>query len=485
MKHLTLLSLLFISLTTFSQECDCEAEFQWVKTTFEENDAGFTYVIDKKGEKAYASHNEELLAKIKQTHTTDSCIELIQEWFSFFRAGHLSIRRNTRIATNTSTTNEAPSNEDIIQQFKDWERLDVNLEEFKNYLAQKNTIDFEGIWVSEPYTIGVKKVKNEYVGFVIEADGVFWTPGQIKFKIQADKSAVFYMRDHSKQEFSSSELLGDNYLLIGFIDFKRTVPRYANNSEVENYFNILAANKPFFKELDAHTSYIRIPTFQGTEKKSIDSVLQANRNSILKSQNFIIDIRNNGGGSDSSYYELLPFMYTNPIRTVGVEMLSTPLNNQRMIDFIEDPIYGFNEENKKWAKESYDKLSKQLGEFVSLTGKTITTVELDTIHPYPKNVAIIINNQNGSTAEQFLLAAKQSKKVKLYGTTTAGVLDISNMYFVTSPSKQLEMGYSLSRSMRIPDMTIDSKGIQPDYYIDKSIPKYQWLNFVQENLKEE
>ncbi|MFX1705827.1 hypothetical protein PV783_17805 [Chitinophaga sp. CC14] len=58
------------------------------------------------------------------------------------------------------------------------------------------------------------------------------------------------------------------------------------------------------------------------------------------------------------------------------------------------------------------------------------------------------------------------------------MLDISNTYVVDSPNKQFKLGYSLSRSLRIPDLAIDGKGITPDYYIDKSIPAVQWLNYV-------
>ena len=38
--------------------------------------------------------------------------------------------------------------------------------------------------------------------------------------------------------------------------------------------------------------------------------------------------------------------------------------------------------------------------------------------------------------------------------------------------------------MRIPEMTIDDKGIQPDYYIDKEIPKYEWIKYVADILNE-
>ncbi len=219
-------------------------------------------------------------------------------------------------------------------------------------------------------------------------------------------------------------------------------------------------------------------------KKDIDSVILKNKEKILQTENLIIDIRNNGGGSDDSYEEIIPFIYTNPIRTVGAAFYSTKLNNQRMLDFINKPEYGFDEAGKKWAKESYDKLEKQLGQFVNLNETIVGIDTLKTIYDYPKNVGIIINEKNGSTAEQFLLAVKQSKKVKLFGTTTAGVLDISNMHIVDSPCKGFKLAYSISRSMRIPEMTIDEKGIQPDYYIDKSIPQHKWVEFVNEILNQ-
>ena len=153
-----------------------------------------------------------------------------------------------------------------------------------------------------------------------------------------------------------------------------------------------------------------------------------------------------------------------------------------MLDFIERSDYGLSEEDKKWAKESYDKLQSMPGSFVNLRDNSVAIDTMDTVYAYPQNVGIIINEHNGSTAEQFLLEAKQSKKVKLFGTTTIGVLDISNMYFVPSPCKEFQLGYSLSRSLRIPGFTIDGKGIQPDYFLDRSIPLYDWTSYVNEIL---
>jgi hypothetical protein len=89
-----------------------------------------------------------------------------------------------------------------------------------------------------------------------------------------------------------------------------------------------------------------------------------------------------------------------------------------------------------------------------------------------------IDGSNGSNAEQILLEAKQSKKVKLFGSKTAGILDISNMHIVDSPDKSLQLAYSLSKTLRIPDMATDGIGINPDYYLDSSIKDYDWLDHV-------
>jgi hypothetical protein len=59
-----------------------------------------------------------------------------------------------------------------------------------------------------------------------------------------------------------------------------------------------------------------------------------------------------------------------------------------------------------------------------------------------------------------------------------GELDISNMYSITSPDGKYTLWYCISKSLRIPEYTIDNKGISPDFFLDKSIPKNEWLPYV-------
>src|SRR5690606_6961505 len=256
-----------------------------------------------------------------------------------------------------------------------------------------------------------------------------------------------------------------------------------DDPKYERYIKQQNSSNPYLEQLNETTLYFKIPSMNLAYKNQIDSILHVNRLKILETENLIIDIRNNGGGSDATYEEVLPFIYTNPISKVGVEFLSTELNNQRMLNLI-NPEYGFDEKTRKILRIAYERLNKNIGNFVNIEDSIINYIKYDTIYSYPKNVGVIINNQNASSAEQFLLDIKQSKKVKLFGTTTFGALDMANMHFVLSPSNEFYLGYCLSKSLRLPDFSRDDNSIQADYYIDKSISPYDWIEFVNEKLNE-
>ncbi|WP_288437626.1 S41 family peptidase [uncultured Chryseobacterium sp.] len=463
----------------FAQNCNCESNYQWVKKTFEENDAGYQYVIDKKGVSAYQAHNSDFLKRINNAKSDTECYQTIYEWLKFFRSGHFSISK---------IENKTPEALPAVNENIKTELVKIDIEKFKKEAASKKDSDIEGIWAVEPYTIGIKKIGEVYKGFIIESGAENWKPNELKLTFNADQTkGTYYLRNKTGQEIHDMRLVGKNHLEINDFTLKRVSPKFEKEEGIETYYEAIMAQKPFLKELNKTTLLLRIPSFNGALKKDIDSVITANKSKIESTENLIIDIRYNGGGSDGSFAKIIPYLYTNPIRSVRTQLYSTKLNNQRMLDFYDNyQKYGMQADEREYLKKAYDKLSKNLGKFVSLQddGKTVGITKMDKILPYPKNVGIIINNGNGSTAEEFLLAAKQSKKVKLFGTTTAGVLDISNMYFVNSPCNEFKMGYALSKSFRIPDMAIDEKGIQPDYFIDKTIPDYQWIDFVNDVLNE-
>lgn len=356
--------------SAFSQQCNCEEIFAWTKRTFEENDAGFAYTLEKKGAQSYAFHNEIMEGRVKEIDHPVDCQNIIRNWLAFFREGHVEF----------------------------------------HYLGETE---------ESPDPIAGPETAPEDPG---EGNGL--------------------------------------------------------------YNKFLNAVDPFLESVDDQTLYLRVPSFRWSEKSKIDALLESHRNELLQTENLIIDIRDGTGGSDAAFEEIIPLLYTNPIRTPGVAFLSTELNNQRMYELatntgiaLEFGIHSTPEEMKAY-RAHYDTLSNHLGEFVHLNQEKVSITTYDSVYAFPKNVGILINENNASSDEQFLLAARQSKKVKLFGTRTKGALDVSNLYLAYPPEKDFVLVYALSRSLRIPKFSIDDVGIKADFYIDEEIPKSQWIDYV-------
>ena len=164
-------------------------------------------------------------------------------------------------------------------------------------------------------------------------------------------------------------------------------------------------------------------------------------------------------------------------------MRSTPLNNARNEGFLADP--DMPEDIKTWVADIVARLAATDAEWVPMSDTPVDVERRDTVYAYPARVGIVTDERNGSTAEQFLLDARQSLKVKTFGVPTAGVLDVSNMNFVESPCGDYELGYSISRSYRLPDLPIDDIGVQPDYFLDAGIPRWRWVEHVRGVLEGE
>jgi len=486
MKLTLLFFLAFLPLTLLSQNCDCKSTLDWAKNVFEENDAGYTTVMDVAGKpQAYKIHNTMFEEKVASISNINECARTIDEWMRFFRSGHLGFAVSPSVVDNRP--NEETQERESIKE-DNWKKIDFDLEELNTYFSKKGVADFEGVWVSGPYEIGIRKIGTEYVGFIIDPGSSSWQKGEVKLTIKEDGSAVYYMGDYSAEAIENTELWEADHLIMDFISLKRkfSSSSSSSNSIVDQYFEAIEATEPYFRKLDDSTAYIRIPSFKPSEKSKIDSLLKLHHLAILNSPNLLIDIRNNGGGGDASYEELIPYLYTNPIRKIGVEYLATAYNKQMWLDFANNEgfikeLYGGEDwpiDMQKECEGIYKKLSAYDGGYVSLDDSAISETVLDSIYPYPENVGVIINNYVGSTAEQFVLEAKQSMKVKLFGTTTAGALDMSNLNFIESPCGKYYIKFASSRSKRLPENRIDDIGIQPDYFLDGGIPKYKWTEYV-------
>ena len=477
MKILTLI--IFFALLKqqlFAQDCDCLSNLNWVIETFQTNDAGYQMAITEKGKDFDQRITETSRQKAAHVSTKKECAALMLEWLHSFRPQHLGIQLkeedHSLVANNTRKID-----------FSDWETMDLNVSTFKAQLSQGKIKPLEGIWQSDPYTIAIVASENGYTGIILEGGNSGWKKGEVKLHIQSDgQHGIYYLKDRSELAISNIEYMGSSHIRFNQLLFERTFPATIHEADIDHYIKSSSAKKPYIDVVNEHTLLLRIPSFEFSEKVWIDSVVAANKSQIGLYPNLIIDLTNNGGGSDASFEALLPLIYTGPIRTIQTTYYSTPFNIQEYKDYLSLP--DLTESDRKMLIEAIGKLERHPFEFVTLTD-SITEEVVDSIYLYPKQIAILINEGCASTTEQFLLAARQSRKVKLYGKHTMGVLDISNMKTVDSPCHDYSLAYSWTRSLRLPHYPIDDIGIQPDFFLDESIPTYQWIGYVAKKMAEE
>ena len=265
------------------------------------------------------------------------------------------------------------------------------------------------------------------------------------------------------------------YFRKGHIEFGLKDKPVYKEKEIKE--NTTIKDSLYAERLSDKTFYLRIPSFNYSNKESIKSLIEANDLSIQESPNLIIDIRNGTGGSDASFHGLIKYLYTNPIKSYPIKLRVSKLNAE-----------AFDGYAKKMGGKHFKMIANQISnsseEFITPPGSdSVRLIYRDAILRYPREIAILINGINVSSDEQFLLYARQSMKVKLFGETTLGAIDVSNLNVIFSEDDKFYLVYAMSISSRLPDFRVDDIGIKPDYFIDKQIPDDEWINYVQQIME--
>jgi hypothetical protein len=217
---------------------------------------------------------------------------------------------------------------------------------------------------------------------------------------------------------------------------------------------------PRLQALDKNTLLLTLPTFSEAYRSILQAFLSGQRGVLQSHRNWIIDVRDNDGGSDATFQPLLAWLLDGELRTHATEFFVTPANIQAQEDvcaFVSD---------KAACKQMVAPIvaamrTVQPGSFVSAGGQSMLVQAVPPEPMRPSRVAVLIDTPCGSSCEQFVLEARTGARVKVLGRPTQGVLDVSNLRPHRLPSGRI-LFYATTRSTRLPAMRIDGIGIAPD-----------------------
>jgi hypothetical protein len=457
----SILLLFLVNTAAFSQECNCAEEFQYVKSKIEKNYAGFTDKVNPKTKIAYQKYSDQVLERSKKITSSPYCVNLINEWIGFFKDGHIEVGRN-RLSKEKYDADQNRLAAGVEKQVVGEEELS----------RLKKSAGIEGVYWDKDSVYKVAVIKNgngfrDYAGVILESKIKAWKPGFVMLELKDQKSIL-------------KGIVYDKYYTPESVSFKigqNTLGDWQREGTSRTIAEKVLSDDVSCKLLSDQTFYIQIGTFNQRNAKSIDSLILFNKEILEKTPNLILDLRNNGGGADFSYRPLIPYFYTNPIKTVGPDILSSADNIAGWSGLLK--MNDMPDDQKVFIREKIAAMESHKNEFIDLGADK--DLVLDSVSVFPKRIVVLINKGCGSTTEQFLLAAKQSKKVTIMGENSAGVLDYANVRDISFNCMPYALHYATSRSRRVDKgQGIDNVGVRPDHILT---PAQNWVMVAQQFLE--
>lgn len=429
------------------------------------NYAGYDTKIAGDRRTKLAAHTARLRAKAASV-SNDDLAAVMTEWVGFFRDEH----------TYVSALSQNAAGENLASSVPRRNLTEISLKQKLAALGDRRD-PVEGIWSinGDRYRLAVLRTgstADNFSAVVLSATADGWVPGMIKATMQRKATGAFDMQyrvaDFSIERLAASVKAEGAVLDTGAYGiWSREWPITKSLHDPDK----LSPSPAFFlRRLSPDTLWIRIPNFNDDNAGILSKLMADNAPALAETKNLIIDTRRNGGGSDYVYDPIIPYIYTRPIYSIGIEMRASADNialRQAIVAKLQKIPEG--QETAKQLVAQNELMRKNLGGYVQPDSQPFSIRRLDQILPFPKRVAILIDLA-GSTGEEFLLAARQSSKVTLFGNqNSAGVLDFANVVSMPSPSGRFNLQWATSRSLRLPNDPVDEGGIAPDVRIPDSV----------------
>ena len=407
--------------------------------------------------KAYQKHLKDTKKLLKNTKTEKDVLGVIAYYLAIAEDNHQYI-----YATDSYFPFKTINDTINVKKF-----FDENIEKVNVHPNQDNELLGEWYYPKENIWINIQKDKINnriYVGTIIKADKIYAKEGFVKiefYKNYKNETLATFWDILFRYPETSKIRLKDNQLTIG------NHKLYRNQNQIDNFKN---TDFEFIK-LNEKTNLITLPFFDYEYKNTIDSLLNSNKELLSNTPNLIIDIRGNTGGADMTYYGLIPLMMSekqNNFPSSHALFLSEN-NIKNYTDIIRQ------RQNDKIADSLENNFKKRLNKFQE--NITFGDFELTEIDKNPENIYILIDEKNASSAEGFILLAKQSAKVKIVGTNTSGTLNFGNVEKHKIENSNLKLNYTQTKVIFKDEDIEEYIGINPDINLS-NFPKADWIDIL-------
>lgn len=334
------------------------------------------------------------------------------------------------------------------------------------FLTNLNTLTAQRCPCSRNLDFLIKKVEKNYAGF--------------QDKVTTANKAEY--REHTDRFVQAAQTIKEDSSCIRHcIDWARWFKdRHLILQPIGASKMIRATPLPFsLSSIDSQTMLLVLPSMNGTYANLVDSMMRTQEAQLRSKPYLIVDCRNNKGGSDRIWWPLKPYLYTQTVVTDG-SLYWASEDNARFVGEIMKRD-GVSKGSKRYYKKLIADMKKTPGQFVGTMN--VRREHMEMVTPFPQKVVVLVDNHSASSTENFVLWARQSKKVTIMGQQTAGVVDYGNPNVISSPCRDWELWVPTIRSNRVADgRALDNVGILPEISLEADTT--DWIESAKTRLRE-
>jgi hypothetical protein len=451
---------LLASLLLAGPPCDCRADLDTLATKIEANYIAWHLEIrGSQREQAFRALLEQLRRRADKTPSGD-CIFLLRELTDWFHDGHLFVfelptvspEEAAGLAATTPTVpiDEARAKADLTRRFSHLDPI-------------------EGIWYTRGYRIAVLEDPSarseQFVGVVLASDSSSWKPGQVKatFTRLANGSYRTVLRadDHSLRHVDA-RIYRNLLLATTPLTWGKAFPiRQPDDGTLDP----VDPARPTLRLAGTDAVVVSVPSHDPSYRAVLDSLVERHRTELTGRPYLLIDIRGDLGGGSQTTAPLVPFLVSREQRPpIGPQGSSTVISSPDNIRYFK----------RGWDPDSIaERMTAAPGKVLPLLRNETLGMPFpnDAVLPNPVRVGVLMDRGVASAGEAFVLQARRSTKVTLYGDRTWGMIDYQSVMVIRLACRDrgILFGYPMiAATATLPKDGLNAKGIPPDVQIDAS-----------------
>lgn len=304
-----MLSIAFFSQKSWAQNtstCNCDKELTFV---FQELKESASYKTQKEVHATLATAYTNLQNELATPIPVFECFQKLNSFIHLLKDNHNEIYGNTESFSYQQLTDSIFLKNYVNSKAAHlFPTTTLNIDSLVTVLKDVPANAKEGIYSYKDYiSVALYKVDKEYHGIVLQSKIPSWQVGErmITLVPTEENTNRYY---HSTGKFIDKTMLMSSDTFIN-----GTLPLFGwtKNSKTANFYNVPYADDTFlFKHINKQTAYLKLGSFSGSNKGKVaaNNFYKTLPKNLNTTPNLIVDLRNNGGGSDKSSKPFLKYL---------------------------------------------------------------------------------------------------------------------------------------------------------------------------------